>query len=130
MGKILGIDYGTKEMGLAVSDEEQRQAFVFDSVVADNALAEIEEVISSEDIEKVVLGLPLTMDGEEGPQTDAVRAFGDSLHEMIGIAVDYTDERLSTKMFNMGAKIRKQVGMDDHMLAAQEILQSYLDGNK
>lgn len=130
MGKVLGIDYGTKEMGFAVSDDDQKQAFVFGSVVADECIAQVESMIAEQDLERIVLGLPLTMDGKEGPQTEAVRAFGDSLHELLNLEIAYVDERLSTKMFSMGKKTREQIGVDDHTLAAQEILQTYLDSKK
>lgn len=125
MGKVLGIDYGTKDMGIAVSDDDQKQAFVFESVKASKSVEQIGSIIKEQDISLIVLGLPLTMDGNEGPQTDAVRAFGDSLKEAYGLDVEYVDERLSTKMFG-DRRTHIQVGLDDHTLAAQEILQSYL----
>jgi len=98
-GKLLGLDLGTKTIGVAISDGMRysatplitikRQKFTADaevllSLIADNAAVGI------------VLGLPLNMDGSEGPRAQSTRAFARSLAQKTAIPIAFWDERLST----------------------------------
>lgn len=100
--KYLGLDYGSKTVGVAITD-------VTGSVVREveiirrqkeNALrrtcARIEEIISSENVGVIVLGLPLNMDGTEGERAEKARLFGDMIARRTGLPVRFQDERLST----------------------------------
>lgn len=100
--KYLGLDYGSKTVGVAITD-------ITGSVVREveiirrqkeNALrrtcARIEEIISSENVEVIVLGLPLNMDGTEGERAEKARLFGDMIARRTGLPVRFQDERLST----------------------------------
>lgn len=124
--KILGIDYGSKYLGIAISDSEQRQSFVYDTLEAADGVEGLGGVIHQEQISALVLGLPLSMDGTEGPVAARVREFAQQLESNFNLPVYFEDERLTTKMVE-GFTKQKGAGIDDHTLAAQEILQSYLD---
>lgn len=100
--KYLGLDYGSKTVGVAITD-------ITGSVVREveiirrqkeNALrrtcARIEEIISSENVGVIVLGLPLNMDGTEGERAEKARLFGDMIARRTGLPVRFQDERLST----------------------------------
>jgi len=101
MGKILAVDYGTVRVGLALSDEEQQWAFGrgIASVASDaEAIAAIDAILKKEQVEKIVLGLPLTLRGEEdGKMATKIQDFGRRLKEATGVSVEFEDERLSSE---------------------------------
>ncbi len=94
----------------------------------------IRQVVTEENIEAVVVGLPLNMDGSEGPQAKQVLAFAEQLKRHIGIPIHLQDERLSSfgaeqKLQEIGlSRAKKQERLD--ALAAAEILQSFLERQK
>ena len=99
----------------------------------DRDLALVGELCTTEGIDRVVIGLPLNMDGSEGPQAAQVRAFGDRLR-VIGLDIVYEDERLSTweageRLAEVGRKARRGSGELDST-AARVILQQYLDARR
>lgn len=124
--KILGIDYGEKRIGLAVSDETQTLARELDIWSPEKFWAQIAELIAKEAIVQVVVGLPLNMSGEKTQKSEQVQAFVDELSKLINQPVELTDERLSSVMAAQVA------GTDENIdsLAAQIFLQNYLDKNK
>lgn len=130
--RILGIDYGTKRIGLALSDESETIANAIDPVINqgdDEAIEELAKVVIAKKIAKVVLGLPVSMSGGEEFQARVVKEFGQKLGERINQKVDFVDERLST------SQARAMLGNQAHKVsldssAAQIILQTYLDLNK
>ncbi len=134
MSRILGLDVGTKYIGLAVSDTTLTLAQGKGKVLRrsdDVAIGRITEVIKELGIEKIVVGLPVNMDGTMGERAKDCRAFAEKLKEKTGLAVELWDERLSTKeaedvmlAADMTRNKRKKV-IDK--LAAQLILQGYLD---
>jgi putative Holliday junction resolvase len=95
LGRVIGVDHGHQRVGVAVGDEETGLAFPRAVVPARDAAAAIGRLAAEEGTNRVVVGLPRNMDGSEGPQAEAARAFGDRLAD-IGLSVDFTDERLTT----------------------------------
>jgi putative Holliday junction resolvase len=95
-GPALGLDYGTRRIGVAVSDEEGQFAFPA-GVIERRSLAEdlaaIRQIAEQRGIRHVVLGLPLHMDGRAGDMAAAVRAFKEQLQAATGLPVELQDER-------------------------------------
>jgi putative Holliday junction resolvase len=95
MGRVIGVDHGRRRVGLAVGDDETGMAFPRAVVPAEGASEAIRRLAAEEGTDRVVVGLPRNMDGSEGPQAAAARAFGDQL-AAIGLRVAFSDERLTT----------------------------------
>ena len=134
MERVLGIDYGTVRIGLAVSDLTGLLATPLDPVDGrqqDDACERIKKLCEERQIGRLVVGLPRHMDGSEGQSADEARALGDKLSEMTGLQVVYLDERMTSMAAerilieaDMSRKKRKEK-IDG--LAAAIILQTYLD---
>ncbi len=97
-------------------------------------IGKIIEVVKTENVEALVLGLPLNMDDSVGPQAKKVQVFSDKLEKLIDVPVFFQDERLSTfaakgKMIDMDLTRKKKKRRID-ALAAAEILQAFLDSKK
>lgn len=124
--KILGIDYGTKRVGLAISDETQTLARELSILSPKEFWWGIKDLIESESISRIVIGLPLNMSGDATHSTEAAQKFSDELQALFPeIPLEFMDERLSSVMAeSMGRK------KDIDSLAAQIILQNYLDREK
>lgn len=121
--KLLGIDYGDKKIGLSVS----ANSLALPLAVLENNVefsTKLQQLIASEKISKLIVGLPLGSLGEETDASEKVREFVRRLRTTIQIEVDYYDERLTTAQVK-SLKIR---GEDDAHAAAI-LLQSYLDRN-
>jgi len=135
--KILSVDYGTRRIGLAVSDPlgiTAQPVGVIKREGKKKILGRIKELIEKQDIKKILIGLPLNMDGSEGTLIDEIKKFGGYLEKNTGLPVVYYDERLSTvqaERLLIGADVSRQKRRDViDKLAAQIILQSYLDSQK
>lgn len=137
--RIMGLDVGSKTVGVAISDplgftaqgleiipiNEEAQEFGFDR---------LEELVDQYKVDKFVIGLPKNMNNTSGPRVEASQAYGAMIAERYGIPVDYQDERLTTvaaermliEQADVSRSKRKKV-IDK--LAAQLILQNYLDRN-
>ena len=132
MGKILGIDHGDKRFGIALSDAGQLIATPRQVATGEDALWEaLGALVKEEDIEAVVVGLPLNMDGSEGPRARKVIEFSREVEKRTGLPVNAWDERLSS--FEAESALT-EAGIHGHrrkervdMVAAQIILQGYLD---
>lgn len=124
--KVLGIDYGSKRIGLAISDETQTLARELKIVSPKEFWQEITQLVEQEGIERVVVGLPLNMSGERSAKTEEVQEFYDQLQQTIIIPVELIDERLSSVMAQQMPGGNQNVDS----LAAQIILQNYLDKMK
>ena len=100
MGRILGIDYGKRRCGVALSDPTQLIATPY-SVIEwkglRNLLGEIERISKDQEIERVVIGMPLNMNGTQGPMANTVQEFVNTLGKHLAIPVLTWDERLSTR---------------------------------
>jgi len=136
MATLLGIDYGTKRIGLAVGDEETRLPTPIKTIVESQLPLQIQAVarLADEyDATGFVLGLPLNMDDTEGPQAKTVRTFGDRLAAHTHKPVYYVDERLSSFAADdllRGAELtrKKKKGVQD-AVAATVILQSFFQNS-
>lgn len=132
--RILGLDYGSKRIGVAICDELGLTAQGLATIERKNlrsVIAEISRLVREYDVEKIVIGFPKMLDGTEGIQCQKVSEFAGKLESRISIPVIKWDESLSTKEAeeilieaNMSRKKRKKV-VDK--LAASIILQGYLD---
>lgn len=135
MPRYLGIDHGSKRIGLAVGDSETRLAAPVLGVPGSGAAeADARAVMAAGadfDADAFVLGLPLNMDGTEGPQARLVREFGEALGRLSGLPVHYVDERLSSESAREklagGDLTRKKRKARLDGLAAQSVLQDFLD---
>lgn len=102
MKRILGLDYGSKTVGVAVSDPLGLSAQPLETIFRKEenklrrTLARIRELCEIYDVEKIVLGLPLNMDDSEGDRARLSRAFGAMVERRTGLPVFYEDERLTT----------------------------------
>ena len=131
---ILGIDYGEKRVGFAISDPSLTMALTLRTVEVsgeDDAVERSAEISREVEADKIVVGLPLNMSGSRGPMADKVEAFAGRLREMVTVPVLTSDERLSTSvversLIDADVSRAKRKNLRDK-LAAQVILQGYLD---
>lgn len=124
--KILGIDYGEKRIGLAISDESQTFARELGILAPKQFWKRIGSLIAEEGVGKVVVGWPINMAGHETKKTQEVKAFMEDLQKVSGASVDMIDERLTSVMAQHLSGAKKNIDS----LAAQILLQNYLDKNK
>lgn len=127
--KLLGLDYGTRRIGLALGDTETKLAVPYETIELSGMTLEcLTEIISREGIETIVVGLPKTLKGEEGQVSVLVREFIKEL-KSLGLKIVLEDERLTTKEVEraMRGYGRAKRGVDKDAAAAALILQSYLD---
>lgn len=132
--RILGLDYGRKRIGVAICDEMgvvARSLATIERKTIKKDMAEIKRLAEELDIEKIVIGYPLTLDGKEGIQCERVSKFSEMIEERLALPVVKWDESLSTREAedflieaDMGRKKRRK-RVDK--LAAAIILQRYLD---
>jgi len=133
-GRLLGLDLGTKTIGIALSDglrltatpltTIKRKKFTLDA-------QQIIEIIEADNVSGIILGLPLNMDGTEGPRAQSTRAFARNLATKINIPIAFWDERLSTAavtktLIEADISRAKRAEVVDK-LAASFILQGALD---
>ena len=135
--RIMGLDVGSKTVGVAISDPLGFTAQGLEIIAIDEAKGEfgfdrLKELVAEYKVDHFVVGLPKNMNNTSGPRVEASQAYGQQLMEIFALPVDYQDERLTTvaaeRMLIEQADIsrgkRKKV-IDK--LAAQLILQNYLD---
>lgn len=91
---FLGIDYGTKRIGLALGNDAEKVARSFKII---HKINELDDIVPSKDITAFVIGWPLQPDGTEGKSCHQVQLFCDRLKEKFGLPVYFVDERLSSK---------------------------------
>ena len=134
MSALIGLDLGTKTIGVAVSDRigavatpletVKRKKFTLDS-------ARLLEIISERDVNGILLGLPRNMDGTEGPRCQSTRAFARNLGQLSDLPIGFWDERLSTvaaekALLEADTTRKRRSEVIDHV-AASYILQGALD---
>jgi putative Holliday junction resolvase len=138
--RTIGIDLGTKRIGVAISDQGGKLAMPLEVIsVSDpqQAIAPLLELIREEGVERVVLGLPLNMDESLGPAARSVIAWSKAFSSQSGLSVIFVDERLSSfaaeeqlaQRRRAGEKLtrkRKKEQLD--AVAAAGFLQAFLDG--
>ena len=120
---MLALDYGTARCGCAISDPTGTLARPLAAVEPPDPAA-IAKLASAEDADRVIVGLPTTLGGEEGEQAQLSRAFTEELAELLDVPVETYDERLTTRMADRSA--REGAKADRDSLAAAHLLESYL----
>ncbi len=133
MSAFIGLDHGSRRIGVAIGDDETGQAFVRPAFHRTNEAADLEQIATlarAEDASRIVLGLPRNMDGSEGAQAASARGFGAQL-SAIGLEVVFVDERLTSwqageQLAAEGRNPSRASGERDST-AARVILQEYLD---
>lgn len=133
-GALLGLDPGSKTIGVAVSDGLRITATALETIRRGKFKADaarLAEIIKGRDIVGIVVGLPRNMDGSEGPRAQSARAFARNISEALGLPVALWDERLSTAaaeraLLEADASRKRRAQVIDS-LAAQHILQGALD---
>lgn len=137
MAKAMGIDYGTKRVGIALSDEGRGFAFpkcVLDSSEKAQLITEVATLIADENVDLVVIGESVDYDGIENSVMEEARAFAEALAKQAKIDIVFENEILTSvqarRQFESKEKTRKQKNTDPvDASAAALILQSYLDKN-
>ena len=137
MKRKVALDVGDVRIGVAVSDmlgitANPRETYVRKGKTFEDDINYFVKYAKEEDADTFVIGLPMNMDGTEGPRAEVTREFGEALKEASGLQVIYVDERLTTvsaERMLIGADVRREKRKQViDKVAATIILQSYLDG--
>jgi putative Holliday junction resolvase len=133
---ILGVDYGHKNIGLAITDEYEKLALILTTVRYKDSLSKIKDLVSQKNISKIILGFPQKGDMSEGNIATQVRKYSDLLKSTIETPIDIIllDESLTTQL---AVQNLRRLGYDSKSIleqkdseAARLILQTYLDNKK
>ncbi len=137
MARVLGIDFGERRVGLALSDPSATIAQPLPTITRRMGkrppIAAITEIIQQQEVAEVVVGLPLNLAGDETEWTRTVREFGNRLQERAGIPVEFLDERLTSVQAERavrGSGLKRSDREQKHRIdaaAAVLLLQTYLD---
>jgi len=129
MGKYIGIDFGDKRIGIAVTNDDKNFVLPRDTVDNKKIFDYLKDLTASEEIEKIVVGLPLNSAGQDTAQTKKVRQFIERLKQLFTVDIAEQDERMTTKAsiqllkgLNLKSKKKKKIDQNAAML----ILQDYL----
>lgn len=132
----MGLDYGTRRIGVAMSDALHltAQPYAVLDAESERLSDEIRQMVDDNEVEMVVVGLPMNLSGEETRSAEGARRLASRVAEITGLPVEMADERFTTKTAEqtlIGANVRrnrrKQV-IDK--VAAAVMLQTYLDGHR
>jgi putative Holliday junction resolvase len=131
MTRTLGVDYGTKRIGLAISDDLGLMARPLEVVRRADLMETLSRMVDEYDVATVVVGLPTSLAGHEGASASEARELGSEIAARLGIPVTYVDERFTTRMaesalIETGMRRRSRRNAVDKAAAAI-ILQTYLD---
>ena len=125
MANYLGIDYGTKNIGLALADEALRIPYPLESVSNNSKIIEtIKDVVREHEVSKIVIGLPKHAYGNEGESAKAARGFGEKL-KILDLPIIFEDERFSSAMVKK--MMADEKNYDKDAIEAAVILESYLE---
>jgi len=129
---VIGLDVGEKRVGVAVTDPLGKTAQPLDTIDRDEStLDRLAEIAKDAGAERLVVGLPLNMDGTEGDQARRVRLFAVEVERALGIPLHFVDERLTTReaeaVLAKGRARRRDRKRASDKLAASIILRAYLD---
>lgn len=128
--RILGIDLGKKRIGLALGDTKDKIVVGLPTVLQNrNIFEELKIIINENNVEKIIIGLPKTLSGKLGEQGVYTQRWAKDLTLHLGVAIEFEDERLSSKMardglVSIGQKLSKE---NIDQAAAVLILQGYID---
>jgi putative Holliday junction resolvase len=128
MGRVIGLDHGEARCGVAISDPTGELVTPLAAVERPDTrrgLAALAALVRERDAERLVVGLPLTLAGEEGGQARAARAFSERLAKLVDVPVELHDERLTTRMAERGGGTA-----DADSRAAAHLLESWLAGQR
>jgi putative Holliday junction resolvase len=133
-GRIMALDVGGRRIGVALSDTTRVLASPLTTLRAeprDRAIAQIAALVAQHEVAEVVVGLPLTLSGEVGPQAQTVQTFADELRRALDVPLHLFDERLTSvaaerMMIDMGIKPERRKARIDEV-AASIILQDFLE---
>ena len=122
--RYLGVDYGTKRTGVALSDADGTIAFPNEVLDGDKqtTIRALKKILSAEGAQKIIVGLPVSLQGEETKISNEVRTFAAELHRELGVPVELENEMLTTKIAGEHTE-RERIDA----ASAAIILQSYLD---
>jgi putative Holliday junction resolvase len=132
--RLMALDLGTKTIGVALSDLTRKIATPFETIARKKFTADADRLLAiakSEGVGVIVLGLPVNMDGSEGPRAQSTRAFARNLAKLTSVPIVFWDERLSTAAVERmlieadASRARRDQVIDK--LAAAWILQAALD---
>lgn len=136
--RILGLDYGSKTVGVAMTDALGMTVQPYKTIKRDResklrqTLSEIAEIVEQYQIEKIVMGLPLNMDDTEGDRAAKTRDFAEKLKLRVAVPIEFTDERLTTmeaeEILDQSGIPRSEQKKVIDQVAAQLILEQYLRG--
>ena len=133
-GKVLGLDWGTKRIGIAISDRAGKVALGRPSRKREDLESDLdylEELVEAEEVRQVVIGMPLHMNGDVGESAEKVREFKRNLEERLSVPVDTVDERLTSseaERVMVESDLRREERKEKRdRVAATLILQRYLD---
>ena len=121
--RILALDHGAARVGTAISDPTETLARPLGVVEPPDAGA-VADLVAEQEAELIVVGLPVSLSGEEGEQAEAARGFARELADAVSIPVETYDERLTTRLAESSA--RKGAAAPPDALAAAHLLESYL----
>jgi putative holliday junction resolvase len=129
--KVLALDYGSARTGVAVSDPTgtvARPLEVVERAATEEGIARVVELARAEGVERVVVGLPLTLRGEHGAQAEETDRFVELLREALELPVESFDERFTTKLAESGLREigRGRAKRPPDAVAAAHLLSSYL----
>ena len=132
--RLLGLDLGTKTIGLALSDVTRSIATPYDTIRRSKFTSDaktIKSIVEQMGVGGLVIGLPISLDGSEGPRAQSTRAFARNLGHHVAVPIAFWDERLSTAaverhLIEAGASRKRRAEVVDRMAAAY-ILQGALD---
>ena len=132
--RILGIDYGHRSIGLAISDEGGSLARGLAVIPKNQWEKALPRIIREYQVQLLVVGMPKTLDNQEGPQAKTILGFMEKLREVTGCVITRWDERLSSKLaerYLLSADLSRQKRKNIiDRLSAQIILQDYLDSQR
>lgn len=131
MSRVVGVDYGTKRIGLAISDGLRMTARPLDVVARDQLTERLADVRDEFGLDLVVVGMPTGLSGGEGTSAQGARDLGAEIEEALGVEVVFVDERFTSRMaesalLESGMKRRNRKEAVDKVAAAI-ILQTFLD---
>jgi putative Holliday junction resolvase len=132
MGRVAALDFGLKRIGIALSDRDRKIALPLQTVDGGKqAVLQIAKALPMKEIDLILIGLPLLMDGKKGEMAEIVEKFAQKVEQELGVPTLLWDERLSSRqadaMLRETDSKRKQREEKKDMVAATLLLQSYLD---
>ncbi|MDP3984298.1 MAG: Holliday junction resolvase RuvX [Acidimicrobiia bacterium] len=130
-GRVLGLDHGSKRVGVAITDPLRITAQALEVVPRPQAVNRIAQLVVQYDVAEIVIGLPVGLSGREGASAEQARSFGARIGSVTGVPISFVDERFSTAtaeqaMLAAGVKrARRRQAVDK--VAATVILRTFLD---